>query len=253
MGIKVFEFLRRAAGKTSEQFHADWRDVHGPMLANDPDLRRHVKRYELNHRLPVTPGGERSAAEVRDDGWDGVAVLWLDSMDELRALSAEPGMAPIRERAPELHEQERLIVVTQDPDVIVSTPRARRGGGEDAVHPAPQPRARPRHVSPPLADPPRGALPERSGAARTAAGLRPEPRPARPDAAFDGVTEQWFESLDTFVKSLSDPAVAEQVNPDVAYMLDPASIHFVMTGKPTVLIGLGESGDSRASMDTGDV
>jgi uncharacterized protein (TIGR02118 family) len=58
-----------------------------------------------------------------------------------------------------------------------------------------------------------------------------------PDAQFDGVTEQWFESLDTFVQSLSDPAVAEQVNPDVAYMLDAASIHFVMTGKPTVLVG----------------
>ena len=34
-----------------------------------------------------------------------------------------------------------------------------------------------------------------------------------PDAAFDGVTEQWFESLDTFVKSLSVPAVTEQGEP----------------------------------------
>ncbi len=130
MGIKVFEFLRRAKGMSSEEFHADWRDVHGPMLANDPDLRRHVTRYELNHRLPHDLSGASLADDVRDDGYDGVAVLWLDSMEELRALSAEPGMAAIRERAPRLHEEERLIVVTEDPNVIVSTPNRDEAGAK---------------------------------------------------------------------------------------------------------------------------
>ena len=236
MGIKVFEFLRRAAGKTSDEFHADWRDVHGPMLADDPELRRHVKRYELNHRLPSDAGRERSAAEVRDDGWDGVAVLWLDSMEELRALSAEPGMAPIRERAPGLHQDERLIVVTQDPDVIVSTPQRDEAGAKMLciLH---------RNPTLDLDTFHHHWLTHHGGLFQNVPGLR-EPLLGYdqnhglrdPDAAFDGVTEQWFESLETFVKSLSDPAVAEQVNPDVAYMLDPASIHFVMTGKPTVLI-----------------
>ena len=236
MGIKLFEFLRRAEGKTSEQFHQDWREVHGPMLANDPDLRRHVRRYELNHRLPADAGRERSIEEVRDDGWDGVAVLWFDSMDELRALSAEPGMAPIRERAPSLHESERLIVITGDPDVIVDTPHRDEAGAKmlcilrrnpaldlDTFH---------HHW-----------LSHHGGLFQNVPGLRApllgydQNHGLRdPDAQFDGVTEQWFESLDTFVASLSDPAVSEQVNPDVAYMLDPASIHFVMAGKPTVLI-----------------
>ena len=58
-----------------------------------------------------------------------------------------------------------------------------------------------------------------------------------PDATFDGVTEQWFTSFDTFVESLSVDAVARDVNPDVAYFLDPASIEFVMAGPPTVVIG----------------
>ena len=57
-----------------------------------------------------------------------------------------------------------------------------------------------------------------------------------PNAAFDGVTEQWFESLDTFVESLAAPAHADVVSPDVAYMLDPSSINFIMAGKPTVVI-----------------
>ena len=236
MGIKVFEFLRRKAGTTREHFHADWRDVHGPMLASDPDLRRHVKRYELNHRLQNDAGRERTDAEVRDDGWDGVAVLWFDSMDELRALGTEPGMAAIRNRAPSLHEDERLIVVTEDPEIIISTPRRDEAGAKmlcilrrnaaldlDTFH---------HHWLthhgglfqniPELRDPLWGYEQNH--------GLRD------PNAAFDGVTEQWFESLDSFVQSLSAPAVGDAVNPDVAYLLDPASIHFVMAGKPTVLI-----------------
>ncbi len=236
MGIKVFEFLRRKAGTTREQFHTDWRDVHGPMLANDPDLRRHVQRYELNHRLPLDAGRERTEAEVRDDGWDGVAVLWFDSMDELRALSAEPGMAAIRERAPGLHEDERLIVVTEDPEIIISTPSRDQAGAKMLC-------ILRRNAALDLDTFHHHWLTHHGALFQNIPGLR-EPLLGYdqnhglrdPSAAFDGVTEQWFESLDTFVQSLSVPEVADTVNPDVAYMLDPASIHFVMTGQPTVVI-----------------
>ena len=236
MGIKLFEFLRRAPGTTREQFHTDWRDVHGPMLAKDPDLARHVTRYELNHRLSTDADRDRTDVEVQDDDWDGVAVLWFDSMDELRALSAEPGMAAIRERAPQLHQAERLIVITEDPDTIISTPRRAEAGAKmvcilrrnaaldlDTFH---------EHwlnhhgglfqTIPELRDPLLGYDQNH--------GLRD------PEAAFDGVTEQWFDSLGSFIQSLSAPAVTELVNPDVAYMLDAPSIHFVMAGQPTVLI-----------------
>ena len=57
------------------------------------------------------------------------------------------------------------------------------------------------------------------------------------DAAYDGVTEQWFTSYDTFLGSLGVEAVEREVNPDVAYMLDPTSIEFVMAGPPTVASG----------------
>ena len=114
MGVKVFEYLRRKAGTSAEQFHEAWRQVHGPLLADDPELRRHVTRYELNHRLPSDADRARTADEVADDGWDGIAVLWFDSLDAMRALAAEPGMARIRERSDEFRDDERLIVVTED-------------------------------------------------------------------------------------------------------------------------------------------
>ena len=131
MGIKVFEFLRRNPGTTPEQFHSDWRDVYGPMLTNDPDLRRHVKRYELNHRLrsdadrrrtrrrgPRRRVGRRCGALVRLDGGDA------------RAQRRAGAWRAIRERAPELHQAERLIVVTEDPEIIVSTPRRDEAGAK---------------------------------------------------------------------------------------------------------------------------
>jgi hypothetical protein len=236
MGIKLFEFLRRTPGTTREQFFAHWHDVHAQLLATEPDLRRHVRRYELNLRLPGDADRPRNDGEVADTGWDGVAVLWFDSVDEMRALGAEPAMAAIRDDAPNFRVDERLIVVTEDPEIIVSTPRRDEGGAKmlcilrrnaaldlDTFH---------EHWStnhgglyrtvPELRDPLWGYEQNH--------GLRD------PNAAFDGVTEQWFESLGSFVESLSAPANAELVNPDVAYLLDPTSINFIMAEKPTVVL-----------------
>ena len=237
MGIKVFEFLRRKSGFSPEQFHEAWRNVHGPLLADDPDLRRHVTRYELNHRLPSDADRPRTDVEVADEGWDGVAVLWFDSPDAMRALGAEPAMARARERSGEFRQDERLIVVTEDPQPIVEDPRREQAEAKLVCilrrHPALDLNTFHEHWStthgrlyqdvPALRDPLYGYDQNH--------GLRD------PTAAFDGVTEQWFESLDVFVESLTEPAVRDLVNPDVAYLLDPAGTHFVMAGRPTVLVG----------------
>ena len=49
-----------------------------------------------------------------------------------------------------------------------------------------------------------------------------------PGAEFDGVTEQWFTSIDDWIASLDAPEHTTLVEPDVAYMLDPPSIQFVL-------------------------
>lgn len=237
MGIKLFEFLRRTRGTTPDQFHRYWSDVHAPKLADDPDLRRHVGRFELNHRLPDDSDRDRQEGEVGDAGWDGVAVLWFDSLDDLHALTAEPASAALRDDTSNFCADERLVVVTDDPDVIVSTPQRDEGEAKMLCilrrHPALDLDTFHEHwlrhhgglfqTIPELNEPLWGYDQNH--------GLRD------PDAAFDGVTEQWFESLDTFVASLAAASHASVVNPDVAYFLDPSSLHFIMAGKPTVVIG----------------
>ena len=58
-----------------------------------------------------------------------------------------------------------------------------------------------------------------------------------PDAEFDGVTEQWFASMDEWVASLDAPECQTIVWPDVDYMLDPPSIQHILADMPTVVIG----------------
>ena len=51
--IKVCELVRRRPGMSVEEFQAYWRDVHGPIVAALPGLRRYVQDHPL-------PGGYRN-------------------------------------------------------------------------------------------------------------------------------------------------------------------------------------------------
>jgi uncharacterized protein (TIGR02118 family) len=233
MGVKLFEFFRRVEGTTPDQFTQHWRTVHAPLITDEATLRRHVRRYELNIRLDA----DRARDTADAPGWDGVAVLWFDSVDDMRALSAEPAMEALRADAPNARADERLIVITAEPDTIIDTGhraeaqakmvcilRRTPGLDLDAFH---------AHwlnhhgglfqTIPELRDPLWGYDQNH--------GLRD------PNAAFDGVTEQWFESYDSFVESLRAPSHETVVNPDVASFLDPASINFIMAGQPIVALG----------------
>jgi hypothetical protein len=81
---KVHTLMRRRSNVAIDEFHRHWRDVHGPIVRDTPELARHVVRYEQNHRLI----GDHRALGVPD--YDGVAIQWLTSPWELRAMATEP-------------------------------------------------------------------------------------------------------------------------------------------------------------------
>jgi hypothetical protein len=58
-----------------------------------------------------------------------------------------------------------------------------------------------------------------------------------PGARWDGVTEQWFGSIEEWASGLGIPARAELVVPDMAAFLDVADLVPVVAGRPTVVIG----------------
>ena len=237
MGIKLFAFSRRVEGTTPEEFHEHWRDVHARQLADDPSLRRHLRRYELNHRLPEDYPRDQYRVEGTGAGWDGVAVMWFDSLAELEALQAEPSYAAHAADGAAFRDDAHLTVLTHDADVIVTKPGRDTAGAKMVciLH---------RHPGLDLPTFHDHWLHHHGGLFQQIPELN-EPLLAYeqnhgldlPDATFDGVTEQWFTSYDTFLVSLGVEAVEREVNPDVAYFLDTSSIEFVMAGPPTVVIG----------------
>jgi uncharacterized protein (TIGR02118 family) len=71
-------FLRRKPGMPVEAFRKHWREVHGPLGAALPSLRRYVQSQ------PRPSAYSRG----RDPAWDGVAIIWFDDSAGLRAAMA---------------------------------------------------------------------------------------------------------------------------------------------------------------------
>ncbi|PYN30657.1 MAG: hypothetical protein DME01_26530 [Candidatus Rokuibacteriota bacterium] len=73
-------FARRKPGMTVEAFQRHWREVHGPLGAALPTLRRYVQSHP-----------RRSAySRGRDPAWDGIAIIWFDDAEALRAATTTP-------------------------------------------------------------------------------------------------------------------------------------------------------------------
>lgn len=71
-------FARRRPGMPVADFQRHWRQVHGPLGAAIPGLRRYVQSHT---RLAAYGRG-------RDPAWDGVALIWFDDTAALRSATA---------------------------------------------------------------------------------------------------------------------------------------------------------------------
>lgn len=75
--------------------------------------------------------------------------------------------------------------------------------------------------------------------------VRYEQHPRHLDAAgrwtgsggFDGVTMQWYRSLDDFVATISDPEYRRIVGPDERYLLDLEHSVYLLTDEPRTIVG----------------
>lgn len=236
MGIKVFEFVRRAPGLGSDEFHRRWRDDFAPTVAASDAAKRHLRRYELNHRLTADYKRDRHALEVADAGCDGVDVRWFASRQELAAFESDAALAArLADARERLFAPDPMRVVTADPEIILDKPGRASADAKllcilrrnRALEFAPFHAHWKNHhgglfqTIPALCDPIL-AYEQNHG--------------LEADAPFDGVTEQWFVNLAAFAESLRAEENVTDVAPDVAYMFDPKGVHFIMAGRPTVVV-----------------
>ena len=78
--VKLIYCISKKPDMTVEEFQRYWREVHAPIAAAIPGVRRYVQ----SHVVPATYGGERGP------GFDGAAELWWDDMDAMRAAMGTP-------------------------------------------------------------------------------------------------------------------------------------------------------------------
>src|SRR5262244_3022769 len=75
--IKLVYCITKKPGLSDEEFFAYWKNVHGPIGAKIPGLRKLVQ----SHALP-------QGNDVRKPDFDGLAELWFDDMESLLSARA---------------------------------------------------------------------------------------------------------------------------------------------------------------------
>lgn len=77
--IKLVYCISKRPDLTDAEFFDYWRNIHGPIGARIPGLRRLVQ----SHTIAGQPG-------VRAADFDGMAELWFDDLDALLAARQSP-------------------------------------------------------------------------------------------------------------------------------------------------------------------
>jgi hypothetical protein len=77
--IKIIEPLRPLAGLSIQQFHDHWRHPHGTMSRRLGFVKSIVQNHRIRSRL----------IEEGSSGFEGVAEVWLDSIDVAGALATD--------------------------------------------------------------------------------------------------------------------------------------------------------------------
>lgn len=80
--IKLTFCLHRLPHLTRVAFQTYWRDTHGPLVASVRGVLR-IRRYVQTHSMPEEMEAELRRVRGGPPGYDGVAELWWDSMDDL--------------------------------------------------------------------------------------------------------------------------------------------------------------------------
>jgi|SRR5215470_14972396 len=83
---KGIGFVRRKPGMPVLDFRRHWREIHGPLGAAVPHMRRYIQSHT---RLSAYDRGRQPA-------WDGIAISWFDDSAALRAATATPEWARVK-------------------------------------------------------------------------------------------------------------------------------------------------------------
>lgn len=79
-------FYKRKPGLTLEQFQKHWREIHGPLIAENPEFSKYFIRYVQHHCVPSSGW----PSPVGDLDYDGFSESWFPSLEARMELHALP-------------------------------------------------------------------------------------------------------------------------------------------------------------------
>jgi uncharacterized protein (TIGR02118 family) len=103
--IKLVFCLRRRPEMTREEFQEYWYQKHAPLVKSHAETLG-IRRYVQVHSLPHEVSAGIQASRGGPEEYDGVAELWYDSLEALRAARSDTTAAAGRE----LLEDERKFI-----------------------------------------------------------------------------------------------------------------------------------------------
>jgi len=235
--VKLFEFLRAPGGSADPHARDRWVEERTEWLGRRPELGRHLVRHDLYERVPVGVVDEGSEVVMPDTGFEAVSVQFFDTLAGYEAFGAAPEAGELAALDARFRDGPVASVLTGPPEVITGPP----GGDPESgcsllciLHRAPGLDLATFHDHwlhhhgglfqdiPELRDP--------------LLGYEQNHGLDRPGAEYDGVTQQWFASVDAWTASVEVAAHADVVGPDIAYFLDPARLHFLVAGPPIRIV-----------------
>ncbi len=109
--IKLTFCLVRRPEFTREAFQAYWFDHHAPLVASVKDALR-IRRYVQLHSLPVEASAALRIARAGPEGFDGVAQLWWDSLEDVLG-NTDPDAQSAGQRL--LEDEQKFIDLPRSP------------------------------------------------------------------------------------------------------------------------------------------
>jgi uncharacterized protein (TIGR02118 family) len=104
--VKLVFCVRRRPELTREECQRYWRENHAPLVRRHAEVLG-IRRYVQTHTLDTPANAMLQASRGGPEGFDGVAELWWDSLDDLALASSTPeGLAA----GAELLEDERKFI-----------------------------------------------------------------------------------------------------------------------------------------------
>jgi uncharacterized protein (TIGR02118 family) len=101
--VKLIVIAARMPGLSLEEFSQHWYEVHGPLAAKLPGLRRYVQ----NHVIPET----YAFRGTTHDGW---SELYFDDLASLRRAYASPEWQALREDGETLFARPVAVIIARE-------------------------------------------------------------------------------------------------------------------------------------------